>query len=92
MSTLSLLDRATIMSPGATMGFFPVDHITLEHLKLIGQFSINGHVLFFGGSTAALILWYQDSFRFSCLSWLGLHIVSRLIIYFGHRFLDKLKL
>ena len=49
MSTLSLLDRATIMSPGATMGFFPIDHVTLQHLKLIGQFSINGHGLFFGG-------------------------------------------
>ncbi|KAL4334495.1 hypothetical protein GQ457_07G013430 [Hibiscus cannabinus] len=35
---LSLADRATIanMSPeyGATMGFFPVDHVTLQYLKL----------------------------------------------------------
>lgn len=41
MSTLSLADRATIanMSPeyGAIMGFFPVDHITLQYLKLIGR-------------------------------------------------------
>ncbi|KNA06863.1 hypothetical protein SOVF_177160 [Spinacia oleracea] len=38
---LSLADRATIanMSPeyGATMGFFPVDHVTLEYLKLTGR-------------------------------------------------------
>ncbi|KAH9606314.1 hypothetical protein KSS87_000229, partial [Heliosperma pusillum] len=41
MSQLSLADRATIanMSPeyGATMGFFPVDHVTLEYLKLTGR-------------------------------------------------------
>ena len=38
---LSLADRATIanMSPeyGATMGFFPVDHVTLDYLKLTGR-------------------------------------------------------
>ncbi|GMI63755.1 aconitase 3 [Hibiscus trionum] len=38
---LSLADRATIanMSPeyGATMGFFPVDHVTLKYLKLTGR-------------------------------------------------------
>ncbi|KAG2240792.1 hypothetical protein Bca52824_090537 [Brassica carinata] len=37
MRELSLADRATIanMSPeyGATMGFFPVDHVTLQYLK-----------------------------------------------------------
>lgn len=36
MAGLSLADRATIanMSPeyGATMGFFPVDHLTLQYL------------------------------------------------------------
>ncbi|CAH8354296.1 unnamed protein product [Eruca vesicaria subsp. sativa] len=41
MSELSLADRATIanMSPeyGAPMGFFPVDHFTLEYLKLTGR-------------------------------------------------------
>jgi len=41
MSRLSLADRATIanMSPeyGATMGFFPVDHVTLQYLKLTGR-------------------------------------------------------
>lgn len=41
MGELSLADRATIanMSPeyGATMGFFPVDHVTLEYLKLTGR-------------------------------------------------------
>ncbi|CAN0914541.1 Aconitate hydratase 3, mitochondrial [Linum grandiflorum] len=41
MSELSLADRATIanMSPeyGATMGFFPVDRVTLQYLKLTGR-------------------------------------------------------
>lgn len=41
MGELSLADRATIanMSPeyGATMGFFPVDHVTLQYLKLTGR-------------------------------------------------------
>ncbi|CAA6666726.1 unnamed protein product [Spirodela intermedia] len=41
MKELSLADRATIanMSPeyGATMGFFPVDHVTLQYLKLTGR-------------------------------------------------------
>lgn len=41
MCELSLADRATIanMSPeyGATMGFFPVDHVTLQYLKLTGR-------------------------------------------------------
>lgn len=40
-STLSVADRATIgnMAPeyGATMGFFPVDHKTLEYLALTGR-------------------------------------------------------
>ncbi|KAI9115728.1 hypothetical protein K1719_013397 [Acacia pycnantha] len=41
MRELSAADRATIanMSPeyGATMGFFPVDHVTLDYLKLTGR-------------------------------------------------------
>ncbi|XVF70692.1 hypothetical protein PTKIN_Ptkin11bG0182800 [Pterospermum kingtungense] len=41
MAELSLADRATIanMSPeyGATMGFFPVDHVTLQYLNLTGR-------------------------------------------------------
>ncbi|XVF62236.1 hypothetical protein PTKIN_Ptkin08bG0201300 [Pterospermum kingtungense] len=41
MSELSLADSATIanMSPeyGATMGFFPVDHVTLQYLQLTGR-------------------------------------------------------
>ncbi|KAF2285753.1 hypothetical protein GH714_007637 [Hevea brasiliensis] len=41
MGELSVADRATIanMSPeyGATMGFFPVDHATLQYLKLTGR-------------------------------------------------------
>lgn len=41
MGALSLADRATIanMAPEyrATMGFFPVDHVTLQYLKLTGR-------------------------------------------------------
>ena len=41
LDSLSLPDRATIanMSPeyGATMGFFPVDDVTLEYLRLTGR-------------------------------------------------------
>ncbi|KAM3744230.1 hypothetical protein ACB098_06G036800 [Castanea mollissima] len=41
MGELSLADRATIanMSPeyGASMGFFPVDHVTLQYFKLTGR-------------------------------------------------------
>ncbi|KAK2649792.1 hypothetical protein Ddye_017281 [Dipteronia dyeriana] len=41
MNELSLADMATIanMSPeyGATMGFFPVDYVTLQYLKLTGR-------------------------------------------------------
>jgi len=41
LSALSLADRATIgnMAPeyGATMGFFPTDHITLDYLKKTGR-------------------------------------------------------
>ncbi len=41
LSTLSLADRATIanMAPeyGATMGFFPVDEITLDYLRQTGR-------------------------------------------------------
>ena len=41
MCEIALPDRATIanMSPeyGATMGFFPVDHVTLQYLKLTGR-------------------------------------------------------
>ncbi len=41
LSSLSLADRATIanMSPeyGATMGFFPVDHETLNYLRFTGR-------------------------------------------------------
>jgi len=57
MSKLSLADRATIanMSPeyGATMGFFPVDHVTLQYLKLTGRSDdtvsfINSFIIFYG--------------------------------------------
>lgn len=41
MAELALADRATIanMAPeyGATAGFFPVDHATLEYLKMTGR-------------------------------------------------------
>lgn len=55
MGELSLPARATIanMSPeyGATMGFFPVDQVTLDYLKLTGRnnetVSFSIHVLFY---------------------------------------------
>jgi aconitase A len=53
MSELSLADRATIanMSPeyGATMGFFPVDHVTLQYLKLTGRSddTVSHYLIFF---------------------------------------------
>jgi aconitate hydratase len=41
LATLSLPDRATVanMSPeyGATMGFFPIDGVTLEYLRMTGR-------------------------------------------------------
>ncbi len=41
VAELSLADRATLanMAPeyGATMGFFPVDHVTLDYLRLTGR-------------------------------------------------------
>ena len=41
VESLSLADRATIanMAPeyGATMGYFPVDNRTIEHLRLTGR-------------------------------------------------------
>ena len=63
LSTLPLADRATIanMSPeyGATCGFFPIDQITIDYLKLTGR----------SAETLALVeaycktqqLWHQDS-------------------------------
>lgn len=51
MGELSLADRATIanMSPeyGATMGFFPVDHVTLQYLKLTGRSDETVSILIF---------------------------------------------
>ncbi|KAF5192841.1 Aconitate hydratase [Thalictrum thalictroides] len=48
MGELSLADRATIanMSPefGATMGFFYVDHVILQYLKLTGRSDETGSV------------------------------------------------
>lgn len=41
MAELTLADRATIanMSPeyGATMGFFPVDRVALDYLRMTGR-------------------------------------------------------
>ena len=62
MGELSLADRATIanMSPeyGATMGFFPVDHVTLHYLKLTGRSDetvsylfYTVHIFMYGSST-----------------------------------------
>ncbi|KAF5949349.1 hypothetical protein HYC85_011342 [Camellia sinensis] len=46
---ISLADRATIanMSPeyGATMGFFPVDHVALQYLKLTGRSEETGFAI-----------------------------------------------
>lgn len=51
MCELSLADRATIanMSPeyGATMGFFPVDHVTLHYLRLTGRSDETVSIFFF---------------------------------------------
>ncbi|XP_028076002.1 aconitate hydratase-like [Camellia sinensis] len=55
---ISLADRATIanMSPeyGATMGFFPVDHVALQYLKLTGR----------SEETVAMIEAYLQQFYF----------------------------
>ena len=54
MTALSLADRATIanMSPeyGATMGFFPVDHVTLQYLRLTGRDEEKVKILLMGVS------------------------------------------
>lgn len=51
MDKISLADRATIanMCPeyGATMAFFPVDHVTLEYLRLTGRSEETVEHLFF---------------------------------------------
>jgi aconitate hydratase len=60
MGKLSLADRATIanMSPeyGATMGFFPVDHVTLDYLKLTGRSDETVHSLFTNSSFVTFAL------------------------------------
>ncbi|KAM0917627.1 hypothetical protein ACQ4PT_009119 [Festuca glaucescens] len=49
MEELALADRATIanMAPeyGATVGFFPVDHITLQYLKITGREDETGYAV-----------------------------------------------
>lgn len=61
MKELSLADRATIanMSPeyGATMGFFPVDHVTLQYLKLTGRSddTVRFLFLFFNSDKISLV-------------------------------------
>jgi aconitate hydratase len=62
LSKLSLPDRATVsnMAPeyGATMGFFPVDEITLSYMKLTGRKS--DHIDFVREYTKAVGLYRTD--------------------------------
>ncbi len=64
MSALSLPDRATIanMAPeyGATCGFFPVDEVTLEYMRLSGRDS--EHVSNVKSYCKAQSMWYDPSF------------------------------
>tara|TARA_B100000945_G_C20425492_1_gene620299 strand:+ start:278 stop:2953 length:2676 start_codon:yes stop_codon:yes gene_type:complete len=64
MSALSLPDRATIanMAPeyGATCGFFPVDEITLQYMRLSGRDS--EHVSNVESYCKAQSMWYDPSF------------------------------
>ncbi|MAT48859.1 MAG: aconitate hydratase AcnA [Euryarchaeota archaeon] len=63
MAALSLPDRATIanMAPeyGATCGFFPVDEVTLEYLRLSGRDS--EHVSNVEAYFKAQSMWYDPS-------------------------------
>ncbi len=64
MAALSLPDRATIanMAPeyGATCGFFPVDEVTLEYLRLSGRDS--EHVSNVEAYCKAQSMWYDSSY------------------------------
>jgi len=64
MSALSLPDRATIanMAPeyGATCGFFPVDNVTLDYMRLSGRDS--EHVSNVEAYCKAQSMWYDPSF------------------------------
>ena len=64
MSALSLPDRATIanMAPeyGATCGFFPVDEVTLEYMRLSGRDS--EHITNVESYCKAQSMWYDPSF------------------------------
>ena len=63
MSALSLPDRATIanMAPeyGATCGFFPVDDVTLEYMRLSGRDS--EHISNVESYCKAQSMWYDSS-------------------------------
>ena len=63
MSALSLPDRATIanMAPeyGATCGFFPVDEVTLDYMRLSGRDP--QHVLDVESYCKAQSLWYDST-------------------------------
>ena len=64
MSALSLPDRATIanMAPeyGATCGFFPVDDVTLEYMRLSGRDS--EHISNVESYCKAQSMWYDSSY------------------------------
>lgn len=64
MSALSLPDRATIanMAPeyGATCGFFPVDDVTLEYMRLSGRDP--EHISNVESYCKAQSMWYDPSF------------------------------
>jgi len=63
MSALSLPDRATIanMAPeyGATCGFFPVDHVTLDYMRLSGRDP--EHISNVESYCKAQSMWYDPS-------------------------------
>src|ERR671914_580060 len=61
LAALPLADRATIgnMSPeyGATCGFFPVDHLTLDYLRLTGR--SDEHVELVEAYCKENVLWHE---------------------------------
>lgn len=79
MAELSLADRATIanMSPeyGATMGFFPVDHVTLEYLKLTGRSDDTVSPLYSISKFSGIISeYFQGKNLYSDMTWLPCYV------------------
>lgn len=83
MAELSLADRATIanMAPeyGATMGFFPVDKVTLDYLRLTGRDEKKVSTSSSQNSSYRKLLLCRASFIVFCTS---LHVFSTAIILF----------